>query len=664
MTWMHRTLLLFLTASTTLAAANQTGIDVNADTPWTDTGLDLNPGDDLTFTATGSVSFLGALSSPDGLGRSFLDLLAQLPVNGSGRGALVGRIGSSPAARAFLIGSKSQRTVAAPGHLFLGINQMSAAPGAGSYHVVIERTAAAAPAATANVTLVTSPLTQAMLDTIPLRVRDAQGNAGDRVNFVLIGSEDKVQKALSVAGWVVVDKNVKAAVLHAILSSFSRDTYVTLPMSELFLFGRVQDYGYAQGDPLLVVASRHHFRIWKAPFMVGGETVWVGAGTHDIGFDRDARNNGVTHKIDPATDGERDYIGESLQQTGLVAKQQYLTPANPVREARTATGSGFTSDGRTSILYLLPEGHNFAADFAATFCSVLASNPDGGAGGPCSQYLDTALSFPTAAPLPALTSAYRVVIVPGFLSSCFAATPAFQQGRQRLKDQGFAVDLIPVPNDATSSNAKLIAQFLRQQIARDPRQIILVGYSKGVPDIYETLTMNPALTSQIAAFVSVAGAVGGSAIADTIPNQAERWIQQFRLPGCEGDINSGFKSLGRRARQAYLNTNPHIPGVPTYSIVAQSSLETTSSSLLETWRILAAMGPSGDGQILKPDAILPDSKYLGAALADHFAVALPFEDSTDTAIRRGMDRNHYPRTALLESIIRFVQADLEAQAPH
>ena len=64
MTWMHRTLLLFLTASATLAAANQTGIDVNADTPWTDTGLDLNPGDDLTFTATGSVSFLGALSSP------------------------------------------------------------------------------------------------------------------------------------------------------------------------------------------------------------------------------------------------------------------------------------------------------------------------------------------------------------------------------------------------------------------------------------------------------------------------------------------------------------------------------------------------------------------------------------------------------------------------
>ena len=33
--------------------------------------------------------------------------------------------------------------------------------------------------------------------------------------------------------------------------------------------------------------------------------VWVGAGTHDIGFEKDQRNGKVTHKIDPAVDGER-----------------------------------------------------------------------------------------------------------------------------------------------------------------------------------------------------------------------------------------------------------------------------------------------------------------------------------------------------------------------
>lgn len=163
-----------------------------------------------------------------------------------------------------------------------------------------------------------------------------------------------MQTALADAGWVVVDKTKRDAVLHGLLTSLSREAYLMMPMSPLELFGRVQDFGYAQADPLRVVESRHHFRIWKAPFTDGGEEVWAGAGTHDVGFDKDSRNNGITHRIDPATDGERDYIGQGLQDTGLVAKEEYMMATNPVREAKTATGSGFTSDGRTLVIYLQP----------------------------------------------------------------------------------------------------------------------------------------------------------------------------------------------------------------------------------------------------------------------------------------------------------------------
>jgi len=125
-------------------------------------------------------------------------------------------------------------------------------------------------------------------------------------------------------------------------------------MSELWLFGRAQDFGYAQADPLRVVASRHHFRIWKAPFTHDGSTVWIGAGTHDVGFDRDQRNGKLTHRIDPEVDGEREYIGESLSQTGMVAKMDYMMPRQSVREAKTAHGEEFRSDGRTLIIYLRP----------------------------------------------------------------------------------------------------------------------------------------------------------------------------------------------------------------------------------------------------------------------------------------------------------------------
>ena len=80
--------------------------------------------------------------------------------------------------------------------------------------------------------------------------------------------------------------------------------------------------------------------------------MWAGTGTHDIGFERDQRNKGITHKIDPETDGERDFIRESLLQTGMVAKTDYITPTDPVTIAKTATGGEFHSDGRTLLVYL------------------------------------------------------------------------------------------------------------------------------------------------------------------------------------------------------------------------------------------------------------------------------------------------------------------------
>jgi hypothetical protein len=349
-----RTFLLCLVIPLLASAADKKELDVSASQAWTDTSIDLKQGDLLTFTATGTINYEnGKPASPDGLSRGWTDLVTPLPVNGSGRGALVGRISDDPAARPFLIGSHLQLPVPVAGRLFLGINQMKELPGNGSFHVVIERTAAQASKVNPTDVPVT-PLTQQQLDGVPTRVNDAENNLGDRVNFILVGSQEKVQSALAAAGWVAVDKTHGEAVLRGLVSSLSKQAYVTVPMSELMLFGRVQDFGYAQADPVIVAASRHHFRIWKAPFAVGDQTVWAGAGTHDIGFEKDQRNNGITHKIDPATDGERDYIGKSLELTGMVIKEDYMKSTNPVTEARTATGGGFTSDGRTLVIYLKP----------------------------------------------------------------------------------------------------------------------------------------------------------------------------------------------------------------------------------------------------------------------------------------------------------------------
>jgi hypothetical protein len=64
----------------------------------------------------------------------------------------------------------------------------------------------------------------------------------------------------------------------------------------------------------------------------------------------------VTHKIDPAIDGEREYDNDTLSRTGLVVQRAHVTPADPLTEASTATGGSFQSDGR--ILVLVLKGRN------------------------------------------------------------------------------------------------------------------------------------------------------------------------------------------------------------------------------------------------------------------------------------------------------------------
>jgi hypothetical protein len=190
------------------------------------------------------------------------------------------------------------------------------------------------------------------IDGLPRRVNDEFQNQGDMVNFVLVGSEQQVKDALDAANWHVADIDTKEAVVKAVLQTYQKKDYLQMPMSQLYLFGRKQDYGYELAQAYSVVASRHHFRIWKAPNAWNGQTVWAGAGTHDIGFEKDQRNGKVTHKIDPAVDGERDNIGQTLQASGKVKSMYYYLPPDPVQGAKNATGGGYHSDGRVLVIVL------------------------------------------------------------------------------------------------------------------------------------------------------------------------------------------------------------------------------------------------------------------------------------------------------------------------
>lgn len=189
-----------------------------------------------------------------------------------------------------------------------------------------------------------------IIDILPRRVLDSEGNEGDMANLLFIGTQEKLEQVFEQAGWVETIHSKRQAVLHA---AHHPKNNVAMPMSRLFLFGRPQDCGYAINDSVSRATRRHHIRIWKTDYEIGGRPVWVGAATHDIGIEKDARKLAITHRIDPEVDAERDFVGNSMRKTQLVTGTEYLMPsADPIKKANTATGGKYHSDGRMLLLVL------------------------------------------------------------------------------------------------------------------------------------------------------------------------------------------------------------------------------------------------------------------------------------------------------------------------
>lgn len=366
-------------------------INISRSDDWTDTGIGLAPGSELQIQVakTSSAAQYGCRAEISN------NATSRLRINSAAPNALIAKLAAS--AQPFPVVESRNISITEPGHLYVAPNKVDSCDHASvTIHVAptaatmvknklanaaqiwlsgqfgnsgsnsgtsatasgsttTTASAATRTKATPALNISSQPLDSQLrkdIDRAPRRVDDQFNNPGDMVNFVIIGSEQQLQTALAAADWHLADTSNTDAITKAIEMTRQNKDYLAMPMSLLYLFGRVQDFGYEQAEPYAVVASRHHFRLWKAPFTDKGEAVWLGAGTHDIGFEKDQRNGSVTHKIDSNVDLERQNIGESLQKTGLVKAITEYLPSDPVQSAKNATGGGYFSDGRILIITL------------------------------------------------------------------------------------------------------------------------------------------------------------------------------------------------------------------------------------------------------------------------------------------------------------------------
>jgi hypothetical protein len=188
-----------------------------------------------------------------------------------------------------------------------------------------------------------------VLEKIPPRASGADGQPGDFVNFLIVGTEADMKLAFQAAGWTTVGHMKADATSPDPPASLSQEEYLAMPLHEQFIFGKSQDYGFVCNALVTVVPARHDVRIWKVPFAVNGRALWVGAASHE-GPWWDNSAGTVSYAAVPNVDEERDFLGNSLQTTGLVERSGYVgEPGKTPPEA----SEGLRTDGRVFVMMLI-----------------------------------------------------------------------------------------------------------------------------------------------------------------------------------------------------------------------------------------------------------------------------------------------------------------------
>jgi hypothetical protein len=259
------------------------------------------------------------------------------------------------------------------------------------------------------------------------------------------------------------------------------------------------------------------------------------------------------------------------------------------------------------------------------------------------------------------TSPLSVLVVPGVGWGCVKNfVDSHMTSATHLSKFGHKVTLIDVESLSSSArNASLIREaVMAMPEPEEGKRLLLLGYSKGAPDILEAVATFPDLQQRVAAVVSVAGSVGGSPLANDATQSMLNLLKYFPDAECDPGDEGALESLKPEVRKRWMANHSLPESIRYYSIITYPNTEQISSILKSSYKKLSQVDSRNDSQMIFYDQVIPGSVLLGYLNADHWAIAVPLNRSHPFISLNFIDKNAFPREVLLEAIVRFVEEDL------
>lgn len=175
------------------------------------------------------------------------------------------------------------------------------------------------------------------------------GNPQEPISFIVVANNDEqLIKSFQRANWFLAENANFHFLVVAFKSGVLNKAYPNAPITPYFWQTYTNDFGFEEPTDVNSARYRHHARFWRTNFMTAsGKNIYVGITSLDIGV----KWWGITHKIKPDIDSERDYLFKALNDVSVIStssKEQFVDPIL----GKNFTGDQFFTDGKVYTMYL------------------------------------------------------------------------------------------------------------------------------------------------------------------------------------------------------------------------------------------------------------------------------------------------------------------------